>query len=367
MNDAFEDLRHELERRVSVPPFSVIRRRRAAKVHAAVVAGSVVAVTAVAVGTTLVVPHQGGHGDAGGQGATTAPHEPTVKAVATATPAAVPVAAATYPQAGPYASYAHSPLPLDAFRESPADDRVISIAAVTLWNACRTRYGLSADIHPYLAETPPDELSRAYTAVQGEATAARWGYSQPAFGSPPPVIVQPRSTATSNLVDYGSTSNTVGAPQSTRRIVTGTPVPLGGCQGEAYRAIGAPAYLSMDGEWNYAGTLQRQTRTRALADPVVLAANRRWSSCMANAGYRVETPLAVLTTTMPAGHRAEVAMAEADVACQGSSHVYDISLSTDIAYEKVAIAAHRGRLEAAKATWQGWVDRAKVAVPASAG
>ena len=379
MHDAFDGLRRELEAQVAVPPFSVIRRRRAARVHTSVAVGSMAAVAVVAVGTVAVLP-----APAAGRHASTQTSAPAVvpppasgSATKSATPATTttPVPATStlesgpsYPPAGPGASFADSPLPLDAYRESPADMRTVSIAETTLWNACRTRYGLPGSIRPYLA-LHNDTFRTRFTNVADAATARTYGYHQPDLvgAAATTLPAQPTRTTTDNLVDFGTLRDVSPPdPQATQRVVNGQRIPAGGCFNEALRSLGEPTDKNLTGsDYDYATELQSQTTIAAMQDSTVLAARQAWTTCMHSAGYPVNTfaPAGINYSKPPT--RAEIAQALTDVTCQHDSNLQAISQAAAIRYESSAVAAHHRRLEAARVTWQTWVSRAEAAVPGS--
>jgi hypothetical protein len=84
---------------------------------------------------------------------------------------------------------------------------------------------------------------------------------------------------------------------------------------------------------------------------VVVAAFKQWSSCMRGKGYPYQTPrdagaeFDVNTETVPP---AEIAAAEADVACKQRTHLVDIWRGYEVDFQTTRIKAEAAAFQTAK-------------------
>jgi len=288
----------------------------------------------------------------------------TVRAVGTPSP---PVTASAGPaphRSGTYdaRSYANSPLPLDAYRESPADAAAVSQAATVLINRCRQRFGFPATVEPYLGKHAIDQFARRYSLVRDVVTARRYGYHPaelprvpvPTSSAPAPL------SAAENLVTYGTPdgSDNPTAKPSTR--VAGQAIPEGGCTYEGYRAVGQKSADQPGGSPElYADTLQDEAFSQTQSDSRVLAVQGKWRSCMTAQGFHVRTPLDVTyDSAAPVPSANERAQAVADATCVQEVRLVTICLSVEVEHQTALIQRNLERLTATRRLIDDEVRRA---------
>jgi hypothetical protein len=139
-----------------------------------------------------------------------------------------------------------------------------------------------------------------------------------------------------------------------RRVQYGTDKPGHGgtdigCEGKAQRAISGQDLSAQERLTTFLKPVVNQAWAEATTDPDVVAAQARWSACLARAGYDFDTTWAVQSSPRlgSAGSRDwEVRLAHADVACQWSSHLSAVWDRVMTGVEERAIDAQAEVIEA---------------------
>lgn len=222
-------------------------------------------------------------------------------------------------------------LPLDAYRTSPAQRRIVQRAEKTLVTACLRRFGIRVDLGDP-APPPFSQNGRRY-GLADEARASRLGYSTPEITKRPP---RPDLPPLARKAAWGD-----GPAQ-----IRGRELPEGGCVGEAGRTLSASARPT----GTLADRLAFTTLETSAKDRRVRAAFAAWSSCMKRAGHSYATPRDANRDrrfTDGPGHRvslAETATAVADVRCKHQAHLIDVWASVEDAYQRRLIARHKTEL-----------------------
>lgn len=246
-------------------------------------------------------------------------------------------------------SFANSPLPLDAYRETPADGAAISRGATRVTNACRQRFGFAPSVQPYLALHALDQFARRYSSVRDLATARRYGYHDPTAESPESSAAAPSPrpplSVAENLVTYGTPDGSVNPTARPTTLVAGKAIPEGGCSQEGFRAVGAGSFGPSGSPETYGDELQDEAYSRFLTDPRELAVQAQWRGCMIARGYHVHTPLDVpYDAKAPAPSASEITQAVADVTCANQVKLFDVSLAVETDYQNRQIQQHLEQL-----------------------
>jgi hypothetical protein len=141
--------------------------------------------------------------------------------------------------------------------------------------------------------------------------------------------LEPKLTGSPNGRDEAIPS-TPGLPRN-----SGMRIRVGGCAGEAARALG-------EGDlFGDATTLADQITvsafSRAEADPRVVAVFGAWSTCMIRRGYRFASPFAAAGSVdihTKAPSKTEIATAVADVACKKATKLVDVFYAVEVTRER---------------------------------
>lgn len=224
-------------------------------------------------------------------------------------------------------------LPLDAFLLSDAQREVLRRATYAVHARCMSRFGFAV---PHLS--PPRAVAPAASERYGivdQANAARNGYH------PVPRRTPARSGATLSPAAEKVSSGT--GP----RTVGGRKVPDGGCLGEARRVVSRAAPTIRDPM--LAEKLSLDSFRRTLGDERVLAVQREWRACMAEAGYRYRDPLAANDDPAfrtPAPSPREIAVAVTDVRCKDEIGLVTAVTAVEAEYQQQIIVANARDLRA---------------------
>lgn len=136
--------------------------------------------------------------------------------------------------------------------------------------------------------------------------------------------------------------------------VGGRSVPRGGCNAEATTELGGKN--GRYGNPDVAEGIQADSFTRSQSDPRVLKVFAAWSACMRTSGYVYKDPDAATDdprwSAAAAPTRAEIATAQADVACKRRTDLVGVWFSVESAYQRAAIKLNAGPLRQAQATMQ---------------
>jgi hypothetical protein len=262
-------------------------------------------------------------------------------------------------------------LPLDAHRLNQREYRTVQRAAWRLTRDCVRRFGGDYTVpeSAVVANLPrfDNDNERRYGLFDADLAAVR-GYNVPPDQLPPPVdrsrgwnpseteklLVRggvtpgggPPGTARSDTARPDSARPDSARPGSARpgtaqdpdvpTDVAGKPLPDGGCQGEADRAIAAGAPRPPDE--HLANRLSIDTFRRSEGDSRVREAMARWSACMTRAGYSyrdIWEPNDYLWPD-PVGAE-EIGTATADVACKRETGLVAVWLRVETAYQRRVI------------------------------
>ncbi|NUT21080.1 MAG: hypothetical protein HOV77_18015 [Hamadaea sp.] len=243
-------------------------------------------------------------------------------------------------------SIANLTLPIDVYRFSAAQTKMIGSASVLLVNECVRRFGFP----PLLTDTygpGASSLTRRYGVTESEI-AEQYGYHvapQENISTPKDSTGQ-RFTRAEMLVLSGSDSGIAAAPGDpapSGAVHSGMPIPPGGCYAEARKKISAddPADTNLASEIARAGFDQAQADTR------VTAVFAQWSACMRERGYTAADPLAIAATadlSLPTPRSAEIQTAVADVACKREHNVVGVWFTVESAYQNALIQRHLEKL-----------------------
>jgi hypothetical protein len=127
----------------------------------------------------------------------------------------------------------------------------------------------------------------------------------------------------------------------------------GGCSGQAAERVGQ--YARNQADLQLPGQLEAQAASDTGRDSRVIRVEQAWSSCMARKGFSYATPMAPAQADWPLVPGAggalepsprEIATAEADVACKGTTDLPGIWLAVQAGYERQLIAANQAALTA---------------------
>ena len=240
-------------------------------------------------------------------------------------------------------------LPIEAYLPTPGQQRTMFAAMTEATNECMRSFGFAGDeITPGVADTPL--LAHRY-GVTDPAAAARYGYhaapEERTGGTKQVAAGAPVSAAESLVLD--------GFPDDRARDAANThngrQVPPGGCTGEARRRTKTEALDRADPDdlvRNIAVASLKQSET----DARVVEVFRKWSDCMAAAGYQYKIPvgmadddpeLAASFNSATASAK-EIQLAVTDVGCKQRNNVVGVWFAVESAYQKVLIQQNQERL-----------------------
>ena len=260
-------------------------------------------------------------------------------------PAALPVPAVTAVPSP--ASAVGLVLPLAAYQLSADQQRFVNRADLALVIQCMRRVGFSQfSLGDGPADTKPiDAMSRRYALVTDPATAAAYGYHLPADVSPG----RSSSPTPSESERIALTGNPDGSPGLSARsgvTVNGQAVPVGGCYGEASRAMAFNATV----DTALPDRLGFTSYDRSRGDERVRTATAAWSACMKEHGYAAADPVGATTGLSMAGVAApaEIQQAVTDVGCQRASNLVGVWFAVESAYQRQLIDVNAEALNAVR-------------------
>ena len=280
-------------------------------------------------------------------------------AVGCGNPSAAPPAASAPPPAAvptPSSSAVRTAaLPISAYQLSGQQRSAEHYVAQRLLQTCMARYGFS-----YLPGLSSKSIadnarvlqvfdSRRY-GVSSAAAARAYGYNLPPWvtGSGPTDLKAQMSPA-ELLALAGPAARPGSRPvAATRLVIRDTPIPAGGCEGQAGRDLLAAGILQSLPGGGLAADIEGQAYARAQSDRRVLNVYHAWSACMRQYGYRYATPLKAATdprwNLSAPPTRAEIQTARADVACKLRTNLLGITFAVESDYENAAIAQNAAAL-----------------------
>lgn len=260
--------------------------------------------------------------------------------------------------------YTDVSLPIYAYAVSDAQLSEIVNAQKVLVQRCMRSYGFASYTVKAGAYHPTPD--RRYGIID-PAYAERYGYSWPTSfrtlvahepAAPPPALT-------------GAEAAVLNGPAAAKGQAAdeydGKAVPSGGCLGQSERTIAPQGDF---GAVPAAATIKQDSFDLLSHDSRAVAATSAWAACMRGRGYRYATPFAAAAVydPMSAPTAASIALAEADVACKGSSRLVSVWQGVEAAYEIQHMDAGRAQLSAQKAAFDRQLAvAAAILPPASAG
>lgn len=247
-------------------------------------------------------------------------------------------------------------MPLDAYQLSTTAEVQLSLAQGLLVERCANRFGYDYPLRSggSLVDEQvriQDELGSRLWGISDPAAARRYGYALPPWteGS---TGGGPRLRSRRARIEWGRVmhgTSVGGGTKSSRDVVDGERVPVGGCLGQAQRDL-ARFHLSeaVTSAQRVAAGLADQAYIEARVSPAVTAVFKRWSACMASHGYDESSPIRfpVSETKLPAS-QTDIEMAVTDIACKHKTRLLQIADTTMANIEKTLINKHAQVLEQA--------------------
>ncbi|MFE6836831.1 hypothetical protein ACFVFI_18615 [Streptomyces sp. NPDC057705] len=222
-------------------------------------------------------------------------------------------------------------LPLDHYRQSAEDQKILNQAFSAEMTHCMARYGFS---YPATQSSSVDEIgnSRRYGIHDAEAARER-GYH-------PPKDLLDKQRALDAGQNQNKLSNEAQAVASGKgqSELNGKEIPVGGCQGEVARNLlrgikNIPKASLVD-------ELSAQSYDRSLQHSRVREAFGQWSTCMKESGFNYRSPMdANNDRAFSAEEPTQIEMdtATADIGCRKKTRLIAVWASVDSAYQKKAI------------------------------
>ncbi|MFJ9519843.1 hypothetical protein ACIRPK_16470 [Kitasatospora sp. NPDC101801] len=233
-------------------------------------------------------------------------------------------------------STADKSMPVEAYLFSSEQRHQVDTARGTLTAQCMRRFGLA-----YTPEAPPPASARGQATHRYDVVAPANGYrpAEPPTPRPAPPQLSPE------VVGVLAGRLPGGAEPSTS--YHGTPIPPGGCLGEADARLTAQGGSMLDSQ--LAVGINFDNYRRSMTDDRLTAVFRAWSDCMRAEGHGYPTPDDAMkdprwkTGTGPASPE-EVAVATADARCRQRTNVIGTWFAVESAYEAEAIAGNLAEL-----------------------
>lgn len=213
-------------------------------------------------------------------------------------------------------------LPLDEYLLTTTDLDVLSQGRDSLMQRCLARLG--APYTPKTRESIKIETNERRYGLADPELAKEHGYhmpggEKPAEEYPPSLIPLIRGeTATHN----------------------GTPVPEGGCAGEAQRELHE---AELQKGLSTPQKINMESYVKSQKDPAVTKASEEWSHCMSESGHKYPDPLSAINDqefrgATPSPHEKEVALA--DVLCKRRVNLIGVWADTESTYQQAMIKAN---------------------------
>lgn len=252
--------------------------------------------------------------------------------------------------------YGGSPLPLDAFRESPAQGYLIGQATNALVNKCVAQLGVSPFLQLQPPRTPSSQFTFRYSNAPSLNLARKYGYHRSWLPSGRPHAPVPRYTGQQNLVLYGNRAGTV-STSSPPQMINHKLIPTGGCYGQAVRAIGL---IQNEGPERLPENLQFAAWDMMLKDPVAVHAQADWSACLKTGGYSESDPQKAGNRFAkdPVASMAEIAEAIADAKCEATTDLVARMQRAEVRAQRTVATANAAALETTHAYLAKIVRRA---------
>lgn len=240
-------------------------------------------------------------------------------------------------------------LPLDAYALTDADAHTLDDAEDILVRRCMSAKGFSWKTLPRIGAQDIEPLNRRRYGAIEMAIARHYGYH------PPPDL--PAIARRDRAWDERDR-----LPAAVQRAAYG-PTGQGGCLKTAQRQLGGG---SPPPDFHAFNQLTGTALNASQRDPTVRRAMRKWSACMAKAGFRYSDAFAAAgsrrweKTKHPT--RTELATAESDVACKGRANLVRVWAAAEVRIQQSLIRENAGRLHRAKARTERWLAAARRAL-----
>lgn len=239
---------------------------------------------------------------------------------------------------------------------TPAQSVQRDWVASVIVSRCMRGYGFSYPLSVYTASDVYTQnaytvLFRRYGVTDPQSVRV-WGYHVPrsaveagAPGTAKPILSDAEMSVLSGTDPRSGANITMYAGQR---------VPVGGCMGEPGRII--PHGDDLQGPGTGAGEIVAAIKSdgfaRSLADPRVTSVITAWSTCMRSQGYSLTSPL-MAAADVPSMDNAEpspaeIAQAEADVACKADTNLVGVWFAVESDYENTAIHSNLAALNPLK-------------------
>lgn len=224
-------------------------------------------------------------------------------------------------------------------------------AIVIKANKCLSRFGISGSQKPDNVRMASDAtmLEGRYSNTVSIDSAKRFGYrDDPRFAlkfdkeekkDPNAPLPDPREREV-----WEGTKD--GGDKSTLKDKDGKPVPSGGCYGEG----NAEVQGHDQDDWSNlihmtSNGLDNATR-RLENDARLLAADKKWASCMKTKGYSFAHKLDAADLVADKPQKQQIKVAVDDATCAQQSNYYGVMYALDVAYQNQYIAQHQAELTA---------------------
>ncbi|WP_405064360.1 hypothetical protein OG474_22645 [Kribbella sp. NBC_01505] len=246
-----------------------------------------------------------------------------------------------------------STLPYDDLTLSAKERDRLHLAYNKLVEVCAKRFGTTLT----RVEDDPEALGPEFALWAGRfgtlplEQAKKYGY----HAAPGEPVTKPWAIFTDEDEQpvLGVLQGEFSQGQEVPRDSAGSPVPSGGCRGEAAKKVG--------GDPNALGPENaEELRLAALHDPRTVAASEQWSSCMRARGYKYAKLDGPIDEAL--GKRLaepEKLIAVADVGCTRTSRWRDISFAIERGLQMASIDVHRDKYEASLKAERHMLERAE--------
>ncbi|MEU2060126.1 hypothetical protein [Streptomyces sp. NPDC013455] len=254
-------------------------------------------------------------------------------------------------------------LPLNDYLADPAsaDGKAVGTAQWLLAKKCMVRLGFTGfktlDIRTVDSTYPVRQGTLASSSKLGDDSP--YGVDDPDLAAENGYHNRPRDEATDQPMEwpadqYTALTGTFEAGESRR--AHGNPIPDKGCMGEALRKIAGPrpkptkiGGVQLTGYSSVAATLWYQAHKEARKDPAWKKADRAWSTCMKEEGFRYPDPDKASIDTDWFGtdepSAKEKKTAAADARCKLDTEYIQKVHAVESRKQKSAIARHKKELE----------------------
>ncbi|MFF4419674.1 hypothetical protein ACFY04_02570 [Streptomyces sp. NPDC001549] len=234
-------------------------------------------------------------------------------------------------------------LPLDDYLLTTIDAGALARGRDSLMQRCLT--GLGAPYTPKAQGNTDIETNERRYGLADAELAKQHGYHVPDLDK--------------RAEDY---------PSSVMQLVTGevttyngTPVPQGGCIGEAQRELHE---VELQDALNLPHKLNMESYTKSQKAPAVVKATEEWSNCMKESGHTYPDPLAAIndkefSAATPGAHEKEVALA--DVLCKQKVNLIGVWSDAESEYQRFLIESNSKALAGPLLAKQKTMSAAKAA------